>query len=115
MEVELVGFEVEGRAAFEYWSRLGAQITVCDQDPHKQVPAEAERQLGDGYLKNLDRFDIVWRTAGINPDVILRENPNIADKIATTMNEFLRVCPTKHVIGVTGTKGKGTTSTLVAK
>ncbi|HEY1835530.1 MAG TPA: UDP-N-acetylmuramoyl-L-alanine--D-glutamate ligase [Candidatus Saccharimonadales bacterium] len=115
MKVALVGFAVEGRAAFEYWSRLGANITVCDQDFRKKVPDGAGRQLGENYLKNLDHFDVVWRTAGINPQIILDANPDIADKITTTMNEFLRVCPTKHVIGVTGTKGKGTTSTLIAK
>lgn len=115
MKIALVGFELEGRAAYEYWSKLDAQITVCDQDIGKQVPDGADKQLGPDYLKNLDRFDIVWRTAGINPAIILRENPNIASKITSTMNEFLRVCPTKHVIGVTGTKGKGTTTTLITK
>jgi UDP-N-acetylmuramoylalanine--D-glutamate ligase len=115
MNVALVGFEIEGRAAFEYWSKLGAQITVCDQDFRKSLPDGVDKQLGENYLKNLDRFDVVWRTAGINPQIILDANPDIADKITTTINEFLRVCPTKNVIGVTGTKGKGTTSTLIAK
>jgi UDP-N-acetylmuramoylalanine--D-glutamate ligase len=115
MNVALVGFETEGRAAFQHWSKLGAQITVCDRDTGKQVPASAASQLGEDYLKNLDRFDVIWRTAGVNPRIILDENPDVAGKITTTMNEFLRVCPTKHVIGVTGTKGKGTTCTLIAK
>lgn len=115
MKVALVGFEVEGRAAYAYWAKLGAEITVCDQDPNKKVPEGAERQLGDDYLKNLDRFDVVWRTAGLNPDKIIAENPGIEDKITTTINEFLRVCPTKNVIGLTGTKGKGTTSTLITE
>ncbi len=115
MNVAIVGFEIEGRAAFEYWSKLGAQITVCDADPAKQVQAGVATQLGNNYLQDLDRFDVVWRTAGINPQIILDANPGIAGKITTTMNEFLRVCPTKHVVGVTGTKGKGTTSTLIAE
>lgn len=115
MNVALVGFALEGRAALEYWQRLGAQVTICDQDTDKQLPSGVARQLGERYLQGLDRFDIVWRTAGINPDVILKENPGIKDKMTTTINEFLRVCPTTQVIGVTGTKGKGTTSTLIAR
>lgn len=115
MKVALVGFGIEGEAALKYWLERGAIVTVCDQDQNKQIPVGIERQLGESYLDNLDRFDIVWRTAGINPAIILAKNPGIKDKITTTMNEFLRVCPTRHVIGVTGTKGKGTTSTLITK
>ncbi|HEU4966304.1 MAG TPA: UDP-N-acetylmuramoyl-L-alanine--D-glutamate ligase [Candidatus Saccharimonadales bacterium] len=117
MKVALVGFEIEGRAAFAYWQKQGADITICDQNPDKasEIPAGIQSQLGEGYLKNLDRFDVIWRTPVINPGMILKENPGVANKITTTINEFLRVCPTKHVIGITGTKGKGTTSTLVAR
>src|SRR5690606_15031786 len=46
---------------------------------------------------------------------ILEKNPGVADKITTNLDEFLKVCPTRNVIGVTGTKGKGTTSTLILK
>jgi UDP-N-acetylmuramoylalanine--D-glutamate ligase len=115
MKVALVGYALEGIAAYQYWSKLGAEITICDQDATKQIPAGVDSQLGEGYLNNLDRFEIVWRTAGLNPNIILEQNPGIADKITTTINEFLHVSPTKHVIGITGTKGKGTTSTLTAK
>lgn len=115
MNVALVGFELEGRAALAYWQRLGAQITVCDQDAGKTIPDGVTKQLGEGYLHNLDRFDVIWRTPIVSPEQILRENPGVGAKITTTINEFLRVSPTRHVIGVTGTKGKGTTSTLIAK
>src|ERR1700733_13950198 len=98
MKVALVGFEIEGRSALEYWSKLGAEITICDQDPDKEIPKGIESQLGKGYLHNLDRFDLVWRTAGINPEVILEKNPDLESKITSTINEFLRVCPTKNVI-----------------
>lgn len=115
MKVALVGYALEGQAAYQYWSKLGAEITICDQDASKEIPHGVMHQLGDTYLDNLDRFDIVWRTAGLNRNIILDKNPDIANKITSTINEFMRVCPTRHVIGVTGTKGKGTTSTLIAK
>ena len=115
MKVALIGYQVEGRAAYNYWHRRGADITICDMDPDKEIPKGAKAQLGEGYLNSLDRFDIIVRSPGIHPDIILGPNPGVADKITTIINEFLRVCPTKNIIGITGTKGKGTTSTLTAK
>jgi len=115
MNVAIVGFGIEGQAAYAHWSQLGADITICDQDPYKQIPPDAASQLGDNYLEGLDRFDLIFRTNGLNPDVLLRDNPGIGDKVTTSLNEFMRVAPTKHIIGVTGTKGKGTTSTLITK
>lgn len=115
MKVAIIGYEVEGRAAYSYWHACGADITICDMDPDKPVPPGVPTQLGKKYLDGLDRFDIIVRSAGIHPDVILGPNPTVKSKITTIIDEFLRVCPTKHVIGVTGTKGKGTTSTLITK
>lgn len=113
--VAIVGFAIEGQAALTYFINAGFEVTVCDQDAGKQVPEGIAAQLGAEYLADLDRFDLIFRSAGIQPQVILSQNPGVAEKITTTMNEFLRVCPTKQIIGITGTKGKGTTSTLIAK
>jgi UDP-N-acetylmuramoylalanine--D-glutamate ligase len=115
MNVALIGYEVEGRAAYKYWHKRGANITICDIDPDKDVPQGVPSQLGSDYLHDLDRFDVIVRSPGIHPNLILDVNPGVKGRITTVVNEFLRVCPTKHVIGITGTKGKGTTSTLTAK
>lgn len=115
MRVGIVGFGHEGQSALKYWGAKGADIVVCDQDADKEIPFEIDRQLGNDYLRDLDRFDIIVRSAGINREVILAANPNVDSKITTVVNEFLRVCPTRQTIGITGTKGKGTTSTLIAK
>jgi UDP-N-acetylmuramoylalanine--D-glutamate ligase len=115
MKVAIVGFEVEGKSALPYWLERGADITVCDQDPDKKVPEGVKRQLGTDYLKDLDRFDVIVRTVGMHPKIILEKNPGVKDKITTNLDEFLRVSPTENIIGVTGTKGKGTTSTLIVK
>ena len=115
MNIAIVGYGVEGVASYEYFMRKGHQVTICDQNTDLVAPAGAQTQLGEGYLENLDRFDIIVRTAGMHPNIILQKNPGVAGKISTQLNEFLRACPTKNVIGITGTKGKGTTSTLAAK
>jgi len=114
MKVAIVGFGVEGQSSYRYWSKQHADITICDQNESVEVPADAAAQLGSGYLDNLKRFDVVMRTAGMHPKFILEKNPGIEDTITTAVDEFLRVCPAP-VIGVTGTKGKGTTSTLIHK
>lgn len=115
MNIAIIGFATEGKVSAEYFARLGHDVTVCDQDETLDVPKTYQTQLGDAYLSNLDRFDVIVRSAGIAPHIILKNNPSIAEKITTAVNEFLTHCPTKNVIGITGTKGKGTTSTLTMK
>ncbi len=115
MNVAIVGYGVEGKSAYDYWHKLGADITICDRNTATVAPEGASTQLGDEYALNLDRFDIVVRSAGIPPKELLRHTPGIENKMTTVVDEFLRVCPTKNTIGVTGTKGKGTTSTLITQ
>lgn len=115
MKIAILGYDVEGRSSFDYFSAQGHDLTICDRDTSIRVPDGIPSVLGDSYLDDLDRFDLLVRTAGLPPQAILDRNPDVADKITSHINEFLKVCPTKKVIGVTGTKGKGTTSTLIAR
>lgn len=115
MNIAIVGFDREGRASYEYFKHDGHQITVCDQNASLAIPEDVEAQLGPHYLDDLNRFDLIVRTPGLPPQHILAANPSVENKITSGTNEFLRACTTKNIIGVTGTKGKGTTSTLIAK
>lgn len=115
MKVAVIGYEIEGKSAVAYWQAKGAEVTVCKRTESTQIPDGVATQFGDGYLEGLNRFDVINRTGSVHPNILLAANTGIEDKITTVINEFLRVCPTKNVIGVTGTKGKGTTSTMIYK
>lgn len=118
MKVAILGYRVEGQVSAEYWHGLGHKITVCDADTSLKIPKKYESRLGAEYLKDLQEYDLIVRTAGLNPKKIMAanpEHPEIKEQITTSLNEFMAKCPTSNTIGVTGTKGKGTTSTLIAK
>jgi UDP-N-acetylmuramoylalanine--D-glutamate ligase len=114
MNIAILGFDLEGRSSYEYFSAQGHELEIRDRNPDLRVPDGVPSVLGDDYLDGLDRFDLLVRTAGLPPHDILDKNPGVDGKITSNMNEFLKACPTKNVIGVTGTKGKGTTSTLIS-
>lgn len=111
MKIAIIGYGIEGQAAYDYW-RCQGDITICDQQSDVAVPNGVTAQLGNDYLTGLDAYDVIVRSPFVRPDAIV-----VADrsKITSCTNEFLRVCPTRNIIGITGTKGKGTTSTLTAR
>lgn len=117
MNIAIIGFNIEGRATYDYYATHHPDytLTICDQDADLAVPEGVSAVLGTAYLDDLDRFDLVVRSAGIHPRKLLQNNPGIAHKITTHVNEFVKHSPTRHIIGVTGTKGKGTTSTLITR
>ena len=118
MKVAIVGYGIEGKISAQYWHGKGDEVTICEQNAELDIPTSFTTKLGDDSLKNLHEFEVIVRTAGLHPRKILEANadhPEIKDRITTSLDEFIKVCPTKQIIGVTGTKGKGTTSTLAAK
>lgn len=116
MKVAIIGYGEQGRSAYEYWSAAGAEITICDKNQVTQLPAGVDQQLGEFYLQRLDRFDLIVRSPIIHPTELIAHNqPDILSKVTTNTNEFLKVSPSRNIIAVTGTKGKGTTSTLITK
>ncbi|MGB4767728.1 MAG: UDP-N-acetylmuramoyl-L-alanine--D-glutamate ligase [Candidatus Saccharimonas sp.] len=109
MKVVIAGYGVEGRASFLYWRTLGAEVAIADQrDTLPDAPEEVQLILGADAFDKLADFDVVVRSPSIRPDRL-----PYGDKVWSATNEFLSKCPAP-VIGVTGTKGKGTTSSLVA-
>ena len=113
MKIAILGFDRQGRSAYDYWGP-GNEITICDRNPETVIPEGAEAQLGENYLDNLDEFKLIIRTPGLHPkQIVAANNERILRKVTTVTEEFFRVCPAP-IIGVTGTKGKGTTSSLIA-
>lgn len=115
-KIAILGYGEQGRSALEYWNTSDNEVTVCDQNTIESLPSGVKTQFGSNYLNDLDRFDVLVRTPSLYPQEIVNdnpENPDILDKVTTVTDEFFRVCPAP-IIGVTGTKGKGTTSTLIA-
>jgi UDP-N-acetylmuramoylalanine--D-glutamate ligase len=118
MKVAILGYGSQGASSLEYWQKRGDEVTICDQRPDIEIPRGTPLLNGDDYLDNLDYFDVIVRSPSVHPEqikAIYPENPDILDKVTTNTNEFLKVCPSRNIIGVTGTKGKGTTSTLIAR
>lgn len=117
MNIAILGFGSQGTSALKHWSSNDNKITVCDRNEGLELPKDVKAKLGPNYLENLDEFDLLVRSPSLHPQAILDANPttpDILNKTTTNTSEFFRVCPTKNIIGVTGTKGKGTTSTLIA-
>ena len=113
MKIAIVGYGLQGQSIYNYYHQQN-EITICDQNINLQIPKGARQQLGENYLKNLDQFDIIFRSPIIHPQQIIKNNQaGIEKKITSNTTEFLKLVPTKNTIGITGTKGKGTTSSLV--
>lgn len=116
MKVAILGFGLQGRSNYQHYSKMGADITICDQNEQlADYPKEATIKLGSSYLKNLNNFDVLVRTPFLRPIDIQQANPdqpNILEKVTTASNEFLKTAKTP-TIAVTGTKGKGSTCLII--
>ncbi len=115
--VAVLGFGLEGKAAVNYLIMHGIKPVLFDEKPWEDRP-EIERaeikKLGinfifgpDAFLE-LKGFDVVFRSPGIKLSQVT------SDKLLVTSQTkwFFEHCPAK-IIGVTGTKGKGTTASLI--
>ena len=124
-KVAFVGMGVANVPCAEFMARLGAEVYACDQRNKEYIGIEicekleklgVKFSLGDSYLDILPDMDLVFRSHGIRPF----QNPWIGEciergqKVTTEMEIFFKLCPAK-IFAVTGSNGKTTTTTLIAK
>src|ERR1035437_350247 len=97
-KIAVVGEGIEGQSSFKWLKAKGADVTMLDE------------KQGKDYLGGLDDYDLVVRSPGIKISTL--EKFVKREKITSQIKIFFDLCPSE-IIGVTGTKGKGTTSSLI--
>ncbi len=120
----ILGLGIENYALVKFLlaKKILSEITICDA--RKNVGAihelplhnDVKWRLGKNYDRNLVDFDIVFRSPGyslFNSNLLKAQKAGV--KISSPMKLFFALCPSKNIIGVTGTKGKGTTALLIYK
>jgi UDP-N-acetylmuramoylalanine--D-glutamate ligase len=117
-KVIIAGFGREGRSTYRFLRNILPGYPLAVADISNDVKTDeillsddiVQVITGEDYLANLDSFDLIFKTPGI-PTFSL---PTELDrkKITSQTDLFLRLF-SRQAIGITGTKGKSTTSSLV--
>jgi UDP-N-acetylmuramoylalanine--D-glutamate ligase len=114
--IGVLGFGVEGSATLDFLANAGARhVSLLDANPALEIsPAHAalvsDCILGPHYLKALETYDVIIKSPGIPFRLIPQ---SIRHRVTSATNIFLSLHKDK-TIGITGTKGKSTTSSLIS-
>ncbi len=121
-KVAVLGLGVSNRPLVRLLLEFGCSVVGCDKTPRENLDAEVlqlekmgcKLHVGEDYLEGVEA-DVVFRTPGMHPG-----NPAIVAlhsrgaQITSEMEVFFEVCPC-HLIAVTGSDGKTTTTTLISE
>lgn len=105
-KLAILGFGLEGKSILKFLRHApkyrNSKIEILD------------RKTDKNYLRNLERFDIIFRSPGVPYNLReIQQAVKNSIEFSSATKLFFDHCPTKNIVGITGTKGKGTTSTLL--
>lgn len=121
-KILLLGFGKEGRSTLAFLRKVfpGKKIGIADQKELSQFNSKLQEEikrgedlelfLGRDYLKSLSSFEVIIKSPGISP--FFPQLAKAKEKITSQTKLFFANCPGK-IVGITGTKGKSTTATLI--
>ncbi|MFA6106137.1 MAG: UDP-N-acetylmuramoyl-L-alanine--D-glutamate ligase [Patescibacteria group bacterium] len=115
-KIIILGYGVEGKSLYKYLKKRYPEDTLAIADKNKiTAPGHVKLYSGKNYLKNIGEYDLIVKTPGISPNTEeIKEALLKGAEITSAANIFFNNCKGK-IIGVTATKGKSTTSTLIYK
>lgn len=119
-KIAIIGAGVSNIPLIEYLSNLSSNITLFDKKELSDSVTELvkkykiETSLGEDYLENLQSFDVIFRSPSCLPNnPYLKEEEKKKALITTEVEQVIKLSPCK-VIGITGSDGKTTTTTLIS-
>lgn len=118
--ITVIGIGISNMPLIEFLCKAGSNVTACDRhdaewlgDNYKRCAELGVKLcLGEDYLDNITD-DIIFKTPGIRCDVPqLAAAAKRGAHITSEMETFFELCPS-HIIAVTGSDGKTTTTSLI--
>lgn len=111
----IMGFAREGQALLRTIERekIACEVTISDINPNLEPTAPPYwRQVGTGWLENLDKFDVIIKAPGVPS---FPQIEAVRGKITSATQIFFDEAQARGatVIGITGSKGKSTTTALI--
>ncbi len=116
--IVILGFGKEGKSTYTFIRKYLKDIHLTIKDKNDKIKDDEllkdDKNItiitGENYLNDLDKYDLIMKTPGISfRDINISK---IKDKISSELEILLKYF--KHnIIGITGTKGKSTTSSLM--
>jgi len=119
-KILILGFGKEGRDTFKFLRKLFPKkiLGIADKSSLKEIKKEkfsnVKWHLGNKYLSSLKDYDIIIKSPGIPIHLPEIEKAFGEGKI-TSQSKIFFDCYQNKIIGVTGTKGKSTTTSLIYK
>ena len=121
-KVAIIGLGVSNIPLIDYMHKYGAKVTVFDNRNIEEIPKDVLKKItdytmdfsfGTNYLSKLKEFDIIFRSPSCLPTVPeLIEEAKRGAIVTTEIELLMKLCPGK-IIGVTGSDGKTTTTSLI--
>jgi UDP-N-acetylmuramoylalanine--D-glutamate ligase len=120
-QVVVMGFGRQGQSLARWLPTIGARVVVTDRRPQDDIDADLREfpgvrfVLGDHPLELLEGTDMVCVSGGVPLDQpFVQEASNRRIAVTNDAQLFLERCPAP-IIGITGSAGKTTTTTLVGE
>lgn len=121
-KIAIIGLGVSNLPLLDYFHNLSCKISVFDNRTKEELNKETIEKIdrygikyfgGENNLENLKGFDIIFRSPIVMPyRKEIKEEQERGALVTSEIEMVLKLTPSK-VIGITGTEGKTTTTSII--